>query len=165
MHDQPTIIVDCGDRAAALDALSTDQVRQLAAYANLCSNGLREEGQDLLQAAYQRWLASNAPLKGTAETTRYLFGAIKSIRFNEFRRKRAEVAALGERIEPDMNDEDAEAPVELIPAVCASAEDSVYAQQLYDALDDPELQLLILHLAERTPRKQIQAELGWDDKK
>jgi len=165
MHDEIAPMVESGDRSAALEALSGDQVKRLAAYANLCSNGLPEEGQDLLQAAYQRWLASDVPVKGAAETAAYLFGAIKSIRSNGFRRMRSEFAAFGERIEPDQHDEEAEAPVETVRANSAAADETMYVQQVYDALNDPELQLLVLHQSEGTARKQIQEELGWDDKK
>ena len=165
MQFQATTALCGGDRVAALAALDENQVKQLAAFANLCSSGLLEDGQDLLQATYQRWLGSEVPVVGPIETVRFLFGAIRSIKFNEFRRKRAERAAFGNRAEPDANEPDSEDPIELVAANAATAEDSVYAQQLYDALDDTELQLLILHLAEGTPRAQIQAELKWDDKK
>ena len=165
MRHRPISTLDRHDRNAALEALSTDQRKRLAAYANLCSAGLPDEGCDLLQSAYQRWLASDVPIEGPVETEKYLFGAIKSIRFNGFRRKRAEAKALGGRIEPDLEDGEAEPPVEMVAGSESNAEDATFAQQLYDALNDPELKLLVLHLAERTPRKQIQAELGWDDKK
>ena len=165
MHDEVTTTVESGNRGAALEALGGDQVRRLAAYANLCSNGLPEDGQDLLQAAYQRWLSSEVPIADAAATTNYLFGAIKSIRSNEFRRKRSELAALGERIEPYPHDEEAEPSVELVPASSAAPDETIYVQQVYDALDDSELRLLVLHQAEGTARKLIQMELGWDDKK
>lgn len=162
---QPMTRPDDGDRGAAIAALSKDQVRRLAAFANLCSRGLDLDGQDLLQTAYKRWLGSDRPVVGPAETATYLFAALKSIRFNEFRRRRLEAAAIGTRLEGDPDDEDADPPVETVPDGATSAEDSMFVQQLYDALDDPELKLLILHIATGTPRTEIQAELGWDAKK
>ena len=72
-------------RADALNALSDDQRKQLAAYARIMSQGTRDEGGDLLQGAFARWLASDKPVEGPEQTCKFLFEAINSIRSNFFR--------------------------------------------------------------------------------
>lgn len=162
MH--PTLAAALDDRAAALTALGPDREKRLAGYASLARRGLDDDADDLLQGAYARWMGSDVAIAGTDETYNFLIGAINSLRSNAFRRKRAVKRALGQRAEPDADAE--EDPVDGARADGASPEDSVFAQQLYDHLgDDPDLQLLVLHIAERIPRVEIKRELGWDDKK
>jgi DNA-directed RNA polymerase specialized sigma24 family protein len=63
-------------RAAALDALSEDQRKQLAGYARIMSRGTGDEGDDLLQGAFVRWLASDKPIEGPEQTCKFLREAI-----------------------------------------------------------------------------------------
>ncbi|MFM9863456.1 MAG: hypothetical protein ACKVRO_07600 [Micropepsaceae bacterium] len=152
------------DRAAALKALGADRVKRLVAYARFANQGLDHDAEDLLQGAYSRWMGSDVPMVGPDETYGFLIGAINSQRFNEFRRKRTIEEAFGRRLEPEIDAE--EDPVDLALAGGASPEDSVFAQQIYDHLGhDPDVQLLVLQIADRVPRADIKRELGWDDKK
>ena len=152
------------DRAGALTALGRDREKRLAAYARMCRRGLSDDGEDLLQTAYRRWLTAKNPVVGPEETYNYLMGAIKGQRFNALRHAGVVKEAIGERLEPGPEKEDD--PVDDLRARDSSAEAAVLVQQLYDsAADDPELQLLIIYFAQETPRAEIQQEQGWDDQK
>ena len=80
--------VQGNERAAALDALSEDQRKQLAAYARIMSRGTGDEGGDLLNEAFARWMSSDKPVEGPEQTCNFLRGAISSIRFNTFRHQK-----------------------------------------------------------------------------
>lgn len=151
-------------RAAALTGLGPDRAKQLAGYANLCSRGLDEDGEDLLSGAQARWLASDIPVAGPDDTVKFLIGAINSLRSNAFRKQRVAKRAFGDRAEP--NPEAGTDPLDDVEARACAADDAVFAQQAYDALsDEPDVQILLCHLAEKTSRADIQKELGWDDHK
>lgn len=151
-------------RSAALAALDADQKRALAAFAKICSSGLLDDADDLLQSAYRRWLSSEEPIEGPEQTFVYLMGALSSLRFNAHRRARSEKKAFGQRLEPD-NNGDAD-PRDAVEAEQMSAEDAVLAHQLYELMaGDQEIQMLLLHQSENAPRAEIQKEMDWDDLK
>lgn len=162
MH--PTSAAALDDRASALAALGPNREKRLAVYASLARRGLDDDADDLLQGAYLRWMGSDVPVVGPDETYDFLIGAMNSLRSNAFRRKRLTKRVLGERAQPVADDE--EDPIDAAPANGTSPEDCVFARQLYDHLGgDPDLQLLVLHISERTSRVEIKRDLGWDDKK
>jgi DNA-directed RNA polymerase specialized sigma24 family protein len=148
--------VQGGERQAALMALNEDQRKRLAVYAEISSRGTGSEGDDLLQEAFARWLRSDKPIEGPEETCNFLRRAISSIRFNAFRHGKVVRRYEGVRAVPDEGDE--EDPLDQAADPAASTEGPLFVQQLYDLCEDEEVQLLL------TPA-EIQAELGWDEKK
>lgn len=150
-------------RADALNALSDDQRKQLAAYARIMSQGTADEGRDLLQSAFARWLASDKPVEGPQQTCKFLFDAISSIRSNFFRHERVVQRYEGERAFQQEDEE--EEPLARAADRSASTEGPLYVQQVYDLCDDDEIQLLVMAQADNAKPEQIKAELGWDDKK
>ena len=155
------------ERVAALDSLDLDAKRRLAGYARLCAKGLPDEGHDLLQSAYLRWLESDKPIGSAADTEDYLFDAISSIRSNAFRRQRTEKRAIGTRVNFTGEGSDEVAPAELVASQDSSAEDQKVAQQIYDAVagDDDDIALYVMELAGNTSRADIMRDLGWDLRK
>jgi DNA-directed RNA polymerase specialized sigma24 family protein len=155
--------VQGNERTAALTALSEDQRKQLASYARFMSQGTGDEGSDLLQAAFARWLASDKPVEGPERTCNFLREAISSIRSNIFRHKRVVRRYEGVRAvaEGDVDD-----PLDQAPDPTECAEATVFFQQLYDLFaDDEEIQLLILAQLKGETPAEIQAEFGWDENK
>jgi len=150
-------------RAAALDALSKDQRKQLAAYAEIMSRGTGSEGNDFLQEAFARWLRSPKPVEGRDQTCNFLRGAIKSIRSNAFRHEQVVRRYEGVRaIAEEGEDED---PLDQAADPTASTAGLLFVQQLYDLCDDEEVQLLIMAQADNATPAEIQAEFGWDERK
>jgi DNA-directed RNA polymerase specialized sigma24 family protein len=149
-------------RADALNALSDDQRKQLAAYARIMSQGTSDEGGDLLQGAFARWLASDKPVEGPEQTCKFLLEAISSIRSNFFRHERVVQRFEGERA---FKQEDEEEPLDRAADPSASTEGPLYVQQVYDLCDDEEIQLLLTAQADRAKPEQIKADLGWEAKK
>lgn len=169
MHASPAD--DQQRRADALRALGRDQCLRLMAWANICgrrSGSAAAAGEDLLQSAYERWLRSDTDIGGSLDTARYLMGAIRSIASNEGRD--AKTDAMGYLVEQDAdavnNPMDTAAGKSAADDAAREAQSSAFVQSLYDQLGhEPELQLLILYRAQDLPRREIQQELGWDDKK
>jgi DNA-directed RNA polymerase specialized sigma24 family protein len=149
-------------RSAALVALSADQRKQLAAYAQMMSQGTGNEGQDLLQDAFARWLSSDKPVEGPEETCKFLRGAISSIRFNTLRHEKVVRRYEGVRA---VADEDEEDPLDQAADPAASTEGPLFVQQVYDLCGDEEVQLLLTAQAGNATPEEIQAELGWDERK
>jgi DNA-directed RNA polymerase specialized sigma24 family protein len=155
--------VQGSDRAAALAALSADEVKQLAAYARIMSQGTGLGGNDLLQDAYVRWLASTKPVVGPEQTANFLRGAISSIRSNHFRHERVVQKYEGIRAVAEEGDED---PLDQAADPAASTEGPLFHQQVYDlCADDEEVQLLLMKQWDRATPAEIRAELGWDETK
>jgi DNA-directed RNA polymerase specialized sigma24 family protein len=150
-------------RAAALDALDRDQRKHVAAYARIMSTGTGDEGDDLLQEAFRRWLDSDTPVEEPAQTCQFLRDAINSIRSNIFRHKKVVRRREGERAYKQEGEEDE--PLDRAADPSASTEGPLFVQQVYDLCDDEEIELLLTAQADRSTPEQIQAELGWDDKK
>jgi DNA-directed RNA polymerase specialized sigma24 family protein len=150
-------------RADSLAALSKDQWKRLAAYAQIVSRGTGKDGEDLLQEAFARWLASDKPVQGTEQTCDFLRGAIKSIRSNTFRHDKVVRRYEGVRaVAPEGEEED---PLDQAADPAASTEGPLFVQQLYDDCEDEEIRsLLIAQVTKLTPA-EIQTELGWDEKK
>jgi DNA-directed RNA polymerase specialized sigma24 family protein len=156
--------VQANERAAALDALSEDQRKQLAAYARIMSGGTGDEGDDLLQGAFVRWLASDQPVEGPEQTCKFLLGAISSIRSNMFRHKK--VVRRLEGVRAVAREEDEEDPLDQAADPAASTEVPVFFQQVYDLCDgDEEIQLLLMAQLDKGTPAEIQADLGWEEKK
>jgi DNA-directed RNA polymerase specialized sigma24 family protein len=150
-------------RAAALEALTKDQKKQLAAYAKIVSGGTGEESDDLLQGAFERWLASDVPVEGPAQTINFVLGAIKSIRWNIFKHKKVVRKYEGEQsFKQEDEDED---PLDNAPDSSASTEGPLFVQQIYDECGDEEIQLLLTAQADNATREEIRAEFGWDETK
>lgn len=152
------------DRAAALQALDEDQRKHLAAYARIMSANTGEEGEDLLQDAFSRWLTSDDPVEGPERTYDFLRGAISSIRSNIFRHAKVVRRIEGVReVATSMEEQD---PIELAADPGVSHEVTVFSQQLYDlCADDSDMQMLLMCQLDRATRAEIQAELGWNDTK
>jgi DNA-directed RNA polymerase specialized sigma24 family protein len=150
-------------RAAALEALSEDQRKQLAAYAKILSQGTGDEGDDLLQGAFARWLASDKPVERSEQTCKFLREAISSIRSNIFRHKRVVRRIEGERALKQEHEE--EEPLDRAADLSASTEGPLFIQQVYNLCDDEEIQLLLIAQADRATPEQIKADFVWDDKK
>lgn len=149
-------------RSEALKALSDGQLKKLQTLSRVLAIAPMDPG-DLLQGAYLRWLESQKEVETPEDTYRFLVGAMKSIRSNSFRHDHVVERAFGSRIESPADGEDATA---LLVAPDAATEDSLFAQQVFDLFsDDPEIQEYILLLAGGSRRAEIQAELGWDDRK
>jgi DNA-directed RNA polymerase specialized sigma24 family protein len=155
--------VQGNERAAALMALNEDQRKQLAAYAQVMSRGTGSEVDDLLQEAFARWLASDKPIEGPEQTCNFLRGAISSIRFNTFRHQK--VVRRYEGVRAVAEDGDEEDPLDQAANPAASTEGPLFVQQLYDLCEDEEVQLLLTAQADHATPAEIQAELGWDEKK
>lgn len=156
--------VQGNDRSAALAALSEDEVKQLAAYARIMSNGTGLEGDDLLQDTYVRWLKSSKPIEGPEQTVNFLRQAISSIRSNHFRHER--VVHRYEGIRALTEDGDEEDPLDQAADPTASTEGPLFHQQVYDlCADDEEVQLLLMKQWDRATPAEIRAELGWDETK
>jgi DNA-directed RNA polymerase specialized sigma24 family protein len=150
-------------RADALDALSQDQRKRLAAYAEILSRGTGNDAEDLLHEAVARWLASDKPILGPEHTCDFLRGAIKSIRSNAFRHEK--VVRRYEGVRAVAAEGEGEDPLNQASDPAASPEGLLFVQQLYDLCEDEEIQsLLIAQLDKRSP-VETQAELGWDEKK
>jgi DNA-directed RNA polymerase specialized sigma24 family protein len=150
-------------RAAALDALSEDQRKQLAGYARIMSRGTGDEGDDLLQGAFVRWLASDKPIEGPEQTCKFLREAISSLRSNVFRHEKVVRRIEGERAHKQEDEEDE--PLDRAADTSASTDGPLFVQQVYDLCDDDEVRLMLTAQADRATREQVKAELGWDDKK
>jgi DNA-directed RNA polymerase specialized sigma24 family protein len=155
--------VQGNERAAALVALSEDQRKQLAAYAQIMSRGTGSEGNDLLQEAFARWLGSDKPVEGPEQTCNFLRGAISSIRFNAFRHEKVVRRYEGVRAVAEEGDE--EDPLDQAADPAASTEGPLFVQQLYDLCEDEEVQLLLTAQTDSATPAEIQADLGWDEKK
>jgi DNA-directed RNA polymerase specialized sigma24 family protein len=144
-------------------ALNEDQRKRLAAYAEISSAGTGSDGDDLLQEAFTRWLASDKSIEGPEQTCNFLRGAIGSIRFNTFRHGKVVRRYEGVRAVPEECDE--EDPLDQAADPAASTEGPLFVQQLYDLCEDEEVQLLLTAQADNATPAEIQAELGWDEKK
>lgn len=156
--------VERNERAAALAALSEDQRKQLAAYARFMAHRTGEEGDDLLQGAFARWLASDKPVEGPDETCKFLREAISSIRSNNFRHQKVVRRLEGERAFANEDDEDD--PVDQAADSASSTEATAFAQQLYNlCTGDDDIQLLFVAQLNNGAPADIRAELGWDEKK
>lgn len=149
-------------RSNALNALDDAQLKKLVQISRLLAPPSIEPS-DLLHGAYLRWLESDKAIESPEATYRFLVGAMKSIRSNTFRHQGVVKRALGDRIQSSEEGGDG---TELLTATDAVAEDSKYAQQVFDLFaDDPEIQEYIFMLFDGAKRAEIQAELGWDDQK
>jgi DNA-directed RNA polymerase specialized sigma24 family protein len=152
------------ERAAALAALSDDQRKRLAAYARVMSKGTGDEHDDLLQGACARWMASKKPVEGPEQTESFLLGAMRNLRFNAFRHQKVVRRVAGVRAVAIADDD--EDPLEQVPDPTGSPEDALFAQQLCDLCgDDEDLRLLFMAIWANAAPDDIQAELGWDEKK
>jgi DNA-directed RNA polymerase specialized sigma24 family protein len=154
--------VQANERAGALIALSEDQRKQLAAYARIVSGGTGDEGTDLLQEAFARWLASGKPVQGPKQTYEFLRGAIRSVRSNILRHRKVVRRFEGVRAVA----EDEEDPVDQAADPASSTEAPAFFQQVYDLCDgDGEIQLLLMARLDNGTPVEIRVDLGWDDKK
>jgi len=152
------------ERSDALVALNADQKKRLATYARFMSHGTGDEANDLLQGAFARWLASKKPVEGPEQTYKFLSQAISSIRSNIFRHEKVVRRFEGIRVIAQEDDEDDSVEQAPDPAACTEA--TVFFQQLYDlCADDEEIQFLLLAQMKSGTPAEIQADLGWDDKK
>uniref|UniRef100_Q07NQ1 RNA polymerase, sigma-24 subunit, ECF subfamily n=1 Tax=Rhodopseudomonas palustris (strain BisA53) TaxID=316055 RepID=Q07NQ1_RHOP5 len=157
-------VVQINDRAAALAELSGDQKKKLTAWSGLASRGTPYEANDLLQGAYVRWLASKKPVEGPDETYDYLFGAIKSIRSNHFKREKTVARYDGKRAFETEDDE--ETLVETAADPVETIESAVFQQQLFDLFrDDDEILELLIEQIDDAAASEIQAKLGWSKTK
>ncbi len=150
-------------RAAVLGALSEEQRKRLAAYARIMSQGTGDEGDDLLQGAFARWLASDKPVEGPEQTCKFLREAISSIRSNIFRHERVVRRLEGERAVKKEDEEDE--PLDRAADPAASTEGPLFVQQVYDLCNDEDIQLLLMAQADRATPEEIKADCRWDDKK
>jgi DNA-directed RNA polymerase specialized sigma24 family protein len=152
------------ERSAALAALSPAQKKQLATYARIMSGGTGDEGTDLLQEAFARWLGSDKPVEGPDQTRDFLRGAIKSIRYNILRHKRVVLKYEGVRAVTQEGDE--EDPLDGAADPAASTEGPLFVQQVYDLCgDDEEVRSLLIAQVGNASPDDILAELKWDEKK
>lgn len=133
------------------------------AYARFTARKAGDDGDDLLQGAYERWLKSDGPIEGPEATYHFLCGAIRSIASNILRRTKLVRQKDGVRTFADDEGPD---PIEGAPDETATADESLFFQQLYDLCDgDEDMQLLLMASADAAQRSDIQKELGWDDRK
>ncbi|UPJ68587.1 hypothetical protein [Bradyrhizobium sp. 191] len=147
-------------RADALRALTDEQRIKLEVDARLRARGTSFDFEDLLQGAYERWMTSDKPVTGTAETYGFLRGAIRSIASNERRHAATIRRVHGERFTAAEGDPD---PAENVADPTASQEDSLVLNQFYDlCANDPEIQTLLMLLDEGAERAEVLQELGWD---
>jgi DNA-directed RNA polymerase specialized sigma24 family protein len=156
--------VQTNERAAALDALSEDQRKQLAAYARIMSRGTGDESDDLLNEAFARWMASDKPVEGPEQTWSFLRGAISSIRFNIFRHDKIVRRVEGVRA---VGQEDAEEdPLDQAADPAGLDRRTIVCPAVYDLCDgDDEVQLLLMAQADNATPEHIQKEFGWDERK
>jgi DNA-directed RNA polymerase specialized sigma24 family protein len=156
--------VQGSERAAALAALDDDQRKRLAAYARIMSQGTGNEGSDLLQEAFARWLGASKPVEGPEQTYNFLRGAIRSVRSNAFRH--AQVVHRYEGARAIAEEGDGEDPLDQAADPVASADGPLLFQHLYDLFDEEEeVQLLLMAQMDNATPDEIQADLGWDEKK
>lgn len=147
-------------RADALRALTDDHRKTLVADTRLRAPGTSYEPGDLLNGAYERWLASEKPIVGPSETCTFLRGAIRSIASNDHRHAATVRRMDGERIvavdgQPD--------PLEAVPDRTASPEAAIFLAQLYELCAvDPDVQALIMYQDDGAERADVLKELGWD---
>lgn len=147
-------------RANALHALTDDQRIKLEVDARFRARGTSFDFEDLLQGAYERWMASDKPVTGNVETYNFLRGAIRSIAYNDRRhastvRHVHGVRATAAEGEPD--------PAESAADPAASQEDSLILNRLYDLFaNDPEVQTLLMLQDEGAERAEVLQELSWD---
>jgi DNA-directed RNA polymerase specialized sigma24 family protein len=128
------------------------------------SRGTGDEGDDLLNEAFARWMASDKPVEGPEQTCNFLRGAISSIRFNIFRHYK--VVRRVEGVRAVAQEDDQEDPLDQAADPAASTEGLLFVQQVYDLCDgDEEVQLLLMAQAENATPDQIQRDFGWDEKK
>lgn len=150
-------------RSDALNALSEDQRKQLAAYAEIMSRGTDREGKDVLHDAFVRWLASDKPVEGPEQTCDFLRGAINSVSFNVRRHEKVVRHYDGMRETREPGEED---PLDKARDLGASTEGPLFIQQVYDLCgDDEEVQLLLMLQADNATPDDIRTELRWDEKK
>jgi DNA-directed RNA polymerase specialized sigma24 family protein len=148
-------------RADALQALTDDQRTKLVADARLRARGTSLDFEDLLQGAYERWMASDKAVTCTLETYSFLRGAIRSIASNERRHASTIRRVQGVRATAAEGELD---PAETVadPAA-ASQENSLVLNQLYDlCANDPEVQTLLMLQDDGAGRAEVLQELGWD---
>ena len=151
------------ERADALTALSGDQRKRLAAFARIMSFGTGEDGDDLLQGAFARWLASDKPVEGPEETCKFLRDAISSRRSNIFRH--AKVVRRYEGVRVVAQEEDGDDPIERAADPADATEASAFLQQFYDlCAGDEKIQLLLMAQLNGSTPAEILADLGWDEK-
>jgi DNA-directed RNA polymerase specialized sigma24 family protein len=149
-----------GVRAAALQALTDDHRKTLVADARLRAKGTSYDYHDLLNGAYERWMASEKAVVGPAETCKYLRGAIRSMVFNERRHAKLVRRVDGVRVvafeeEPD--------PMDAAPDPTASPEGALIMAQLYElCAHDPDVQMLLMFQDDGAERADVLRELGWD---
>ena len=155
--------VQRNERPAALAALDDDQRKQLAAFARIMSRGTGDDGDDLLQGAFARWLASDKPVEGPQQTIKFLREAISGIRSNIFRHQKVVRRYDGKRAFRG-EDEDDE-PVDRAADPSASTDGPVFVQQVYDLCGDDEIKLLLMAQADQAAPEQIKSDFGWDDTK
>lgn len=151
-----------GIRGAALGALDDAQMKKLELISRVLAISPMEP-KDLLHDACMRWLQSDTPVEGPDRTYSFIRDAMKSLRSNNLRHAGVVKRALGDRLQSPA---DAGDGTEQLTAVAASVEDSKVVQQAFDLFaDDPEVQEYILKFMDGASRAEIQAELGWDDRK
>lgn len=147
-------------RADALTALTDDHRKVLVADARLRARGIASEFEDLLNGAYERWLSSDKPVVGPAETCSFLRGAIRSIASNERRHAQMVKRVQGDRATSVDGGPD---PIEAAPDRAASQEDALLLAQLYEQFrNDPDVQTLLMFQEDGAERSDILRELGWD---
>jgi DNA-directed RNA polymerase specialized sigma24 family protein len=66
------------------------------------------------------------------------------------------------RVVAEQGDEE---PLDQAADPAASTEGRLFVQQLYDLCEDEEVQLLLMAQVDNATPAEIQAELGWDEKK
>jgi hypothetical protein len=132
----------------------------LVADARFRARGTLFESGDLLNGAYERWMASEKPVAGASETCAFLRGAIRSIASNGRRHAAMVRRVEGDRVvaadgEPD--------PVEAASDPAASQEDDLLLEQLYELCStDSDVQTLLMFQAEGAGRADVLRDLDWD---
>ena len=139
--------------------------KRLVALSEYLAQGTGDDGQDLLQTAKLRWLKSKSVQNPTPQAAAtFLRGAMYSVRYNRVRQIRLQKSELGNRLVPATIE--APDPVEEVRGQPDSAEDTLFAQQLFDLFgDDLELQAYLLGRLSRSSRAHIQEDNKWDDRK
>jgi hypothetical protein len=147
-------------RADALQALTDDHRKTLVAEARLRARGTSYDFGDLLNGAYERWMASEKAIVGPVETCTFLRGAIRSIASNE-RRHAAMVRRVdGDRVvafegEPD--------PMDSAPDRASSPESALILAQLYElCAHDPDVQTLLMFQDDGAERADVLRDMSWD---
>lgn len=147
-------------RADALRALTDDQRVKLEADARLRARGTSFDFEDLVQGAYERWMASDKAVTGVEETYSFLRGAIRSLASNDRRHASTIRRVHGVRSTASEGDPD---PAETVADPAASQETSLVLNQLYDlCANDPEVQALLILQDDGAERADVLQELGWD---